>query len=149
MTTLYLFAQIAGTAVAFRTDEIEAVVRLKDLSPVPGAPDHVAGLSALRSRVLTVIDAAALVTGRPRDTACLPETEAHAIICDVSGHSYGILVDLVDDVGTIETPPAPVCGRVEPAWQPHVRTTVEWEGQLRFLLPVAGLLEHCHAPQTA
>lgn len=148
MSDLYLFARIAGTAVAVRTDEIEAVVRLTDLSPVPGVPDHVAGLSALRSRVLTVIDAAILVTGR-RTPDALPEAERYAIMCDVSGHSYGILVDSVDDVGTVEIPPAPICGRVEPAWQPHVRAAIEWEGEPRFLLSVTGLLESCSIPQMA
>jgi len=151
MNDLYLFARIAGTPVAVRTGEIEAVVRLNDLSPVPGVPGHVAGLSALRSRVLTVIDAAALITGRSRgqDDENAPEQERYAIMCDVSGHSYGILVDSVDDVGTMETPPMPICGRVEPVWQPYAQATLEWEGEPRFLLSMSTLLDHCHGPQMA
>ena len=43
------------------TGEVEAVVKLTDISPVPGMGAHVAGLSALRSRVLTIIDVAALI----------------------------------------------------------------------------------------
>ncbi len=50
---LFLFATIAGTPVAVRANEIEAVVRLGDIVPIQRVPDHVRGLAALRSRVLT------------------------------------------------------------------------------------------------
>ena len=63
MNQLYLFATLAGTRIAVETREVEAVVKLTDISPVPGMGAHVAGLSALRSRVLTVIDVAALIAG--------------------------------------------------------------------------------------
>ena len=149
MSDLYLFARIAGTAVAVCTDEIEAVVRLRDLSPVPGVPDHVAGLSALRSRVLTVVDASALVTGRRHEGRDRPEAERYAIMCDVSGHSYGILVDGVDDIGMVDTPPMPICGRVEPEWQPYASGVIEQDGQPHFILSVTSMLDHCHVPQVA
>ncbi|HKY82111.1 MAG TPA: chemotaxis protein CheW, partial [Sphingobium sp.] len=55
MNRLYLFAMLAGTRIAVETREVEAVVKLTDISPVPSAGAHVAGLSALRSRVLTII----------------------------------------------------------------------------------------------
>ena len=65
MDNLYLFAILAGTRVAVEAGEVEAVVKLTDISPVPGMGAHVAGLSALRSRVLTIVDVAAIVHGQP------------------------------------------------------------------------------------
>lgn len=150
MSSLYLLARVAGTAVAILTDEIEAAVRLKDIAPVPGVPAHVAGLSALRSRVLTVVDAAALITG---ESARCPSPAAdaghYAVVCDVGGHSYGILVDSVDDIVAIDTPPLPLCGRIDKAWEPHARAVIEQDGQSRFVLSVAALLDQCTVAQAA
>ncbi|MGE4408943.1 MAG: chemotaxis protein CheW [Sphingobium sp.] len=147
MKDLYLFARIAGTAVALCVDEIEAVVRLKGLSRVSGVPDHVAGLSALRSRVLTVIDASALVTGRRHAGRDCPEAERYAVMCDRSGHSYGILVDGVDDIGTVAAAAMPVCGRIGAEWAPYARGVIEREGSPHFLLSAADLLDQGPVPQ--
>lgn len=149
MKDLYLFARIAGTAVALCADEIEAVVRLKGLSRIPGLPDHIAGLSALRSRVLTVIDASALITGRRHVGRDCPEAERYAVMCDLSGHSYGILVDGVDDIGTVAAAAMPVCGRIETEWTPYARGVIEREGNPHFLLSAADLLDHGPVPQMA
>jgi len=149
MSTLYLFARIAGTAVALRTDEIEAVVRLKEVSPVPGVPPHVAGLSALRSRVLTVVDAATLIMGAASAAPPWPDTGRYAVMCDVGGHSYGLLVDGVDDIAAIATPPLPLCGRVDRAWEPHAQGVVENDGRSHFILSIARLLDQCGSAQAA
>ena len=56
MNELLLIVSIAGSRVALPAAAVESVVELDALISVPRAPDHLAGLSALRSRVLTVID---------------------------------------------------------------------------------------------
>ena len=56
MNELLLIVTIAGERVALPAAAVESVVELDTLIPVPRAAPHVAGLSALRSRVLTVID---------------------------------------------------------------------------------------------
>ena len=67
MADLLLVVRLAGRRVAFPAAEVEGVVELEGLTPAPGAAPHVAGLSALRSRVLTVIDGlAALEAGQGR-----------------------------------------------------------------------------------
>ena len=55
MNELLLIVTIAGQRVALPAAAVESVVELDTLIPVPRAACHVAGLSALRSRVLTVI----------------------------------------------------------------------------------------------
>ncbi len=151
MNGLYLFAHIAGTAVAISTDEVDAVVRLHDLSPVPGVPGHVAGLAALRSRVLTIIDVAALVRGEQASNATRPacDGERHAIVCEIGGHGYGIVVDRVDDIQTVESAPLPVCGRIDPAWQAYAKGVIESGGQSYFVVTLASFLETCLAAQAA
>jgi purine-binding chemotaxis protein CheW len=56
MNELLLIVTIAGERVALSRRRGRIVVELDTLIPVPRAAPHVAGLSALRSRVLTVID---------------------------------------------------------------------------------------------
>lgn len=145
MNTLYLFAHIAGTGVAISTDEVDAVVRLHELSRVPGVPGHVAGLAALRSRVLTIIDAGALVRGVPQ----AHDGESHAIVCEIGGHGYGILVDRVDDIQTVEAAPLPICGRIDPAWHSYAKGVIESAGQSYFLVTLASFLESCLTAQAA
>lgn len=151
MIGLYLFARIAGTGVAISTDEIDAVVRLRELSPVPGVASHVAGLSALRSRVLTIIDAAALVSGKKSALSISDDSEevCHAIVCEIGGHGYGILVDGVDDIQTVESAPVPICGRIDPVWQSYAQGVIEADGQSYFLITLSGFLDSCLSTQAA
>ena len=149
MSGLYLFARIAGMSVAIRTDEIEAVVRLQELSPVPGVPGHVAGLSALRSRVLTILDAAAQITGHVTSEADGGSVERYAIVCGISGHSYGILVDGVDDIRTVSASPTPVYGKISPEWQPYASGVIEDEGKPYFIVRLTSFLDNNMAVQAA
>ena len=51
MNELLLIVSIANERVALPAAAVESVVELESLIPVPRAGPHVAGLSALRSRV--------------------------------------------------------------------------------------------------
>lgn len=93
-TPLHLLCRIGKTAVALAADQIEAVVKVDQIVPVPGAPPCVRGLAAIRSRLLTLIDTASLVG----------EKSAHPTymaILTVAGHGYGLLLDGIDDVAEI------------------------------------------------
>lgn len=137
MNQLYLFATLAGTRVAVATREVEAVVRLTDISPVPGMGAHVAGLSALRSRVLTIIDVAALIRGRPTPD----EQRGLAIIAAISGHSYGLMLDAVHDICQVPEGELPLRGQIDTAWAPFARGLVEHEGQPHLLVSLSGFIE--------
>lgn len=137
MDRLYLFATLAGTRIAVETGEVEAVVKLTDISPVPAMGAHVAGLSALRSRVLTVIDVAALVRG----IASPHEERPLAIIANISGHSYGLMVDGVSDICRVPEGELPLRGQIDPAWVPYARALVEHDGQPWLLVSLAGFIE--------
>jgi purine-binding chemotaxis protein CheW len=137
MDHLHLLASIAGERVAFDATTVESVVEIDALTPVPRAPMHVAGLAALRSRVLTVIDThAALGLAAIERRPLMP-----AIIAMVDGHLYGLLVDSIDDVAPLAAPPAPIRGRLSPGWSRVAPLGVEHEGTLILLIDPAALIE--------
>jgi purine-binding chemotaxis protein CheW len=105
MTELLLIVTIAGERVALRTAAVESVVELDALIPVPRAAPHVAGLSALRSRVLTVIDCVrSLELGASNCSSGIRE----AAVVELDGHHYALIVDLVEDVVEALSEPSPV-----------------------------------------
>lgn len=137
MKQLHLFAILAGTRVAIAAEEVEAVVRLTDISPVPGLGARVAGLSALRSRVLTVIDVTALLYGTPAPA----EKRELAIISDIGGHSYALMVDEVSDICRAPGGTLPLRGQLDSVWKPYARAVVEHEGLPWLLVSPSGFLE--------
>lgn len=129
MADLLLIASLAGRRIAFPASDVEAVVELEGLTPAPGAASHVAGLSALRSRVLTVIDGlASLEFGRSGETGL-----GQAIIVPSGGHTYALLVDDVEDVVEAAGPPAPVNAPLGAGWDRVALGMIEAESEL-FLL---------------
>jgi len=131
--SLVLVLTLAGQRVALLAEEMEAVVEIEAIAPVPGAARHVAGLAALRSRVLTVIDGRASIglgaAEKPRD----------AVVAVVEGHPYALLVDAVEDVveaGDIR----PLAAAAGPGWSRVARGAVEAEGDLMLLLDLAALV---------
>lgn len=128
MTELLLIARLAGRRIAFPAADVEAVVELEGLSPAPRAAPHVAGLSALRSRVMTVIDGlAALEAGRTEGPG------RDAIVVPSGGHTYALLVDEVEDVIEASTTPTPARAPLGHGWDRVSLGMVEAEGEL-FLL---------------
>jgi purine-binding chemotaxis protein CheW len=98
MEDLYLVAEIAGSRVAIKSYMVESVVRIGDIVPVPKSSSNVAGLVALRSRVLTLIDCQCSITGKSK----VPIMGDLAVISEINGHFYGLLVDSAKDAITIK-----------------------------------------------
>ena len=120
MNELLLVVTIAGERVAFPAAAVEAVVELDTLIPVPRAAPHVAGLSALRSRVLTVIDCVrSLELG---DTDCSDGIREAAVV-ELEGHHYALIVDLVEDVVEALSDTTPVRAAMERGWVASVRAS--------------------------
>jgi len=129
MAELLLIARLAGRRIAFPAADVEAVVELDGITPAPRAAGHVAGLSALRSRVLTVIDGlASLGFGRSGQAGLV-----EAIVVPSGGHTYALLVDEVEDVVEAAGPPVPVNAPLGAGWDRIALGMVEAEGEL-FLL---------------
>lgn len=131
--SLFLFASIADVPIAVRASEVEAVVRLGDIVPIPLVQAHVRGLAALRSRVLTVIDMEARIFGK----GGLDGSASLAIVADIAAHSYGFLVDSVSDICLAPEEAQPVHGRIDPVWAPYASGIVERKGRSHLLVTLS------------
>jgi purine-binding chemotaxis protein CheW len=136
MNELLLIVTIAGSRVAFPAAKVESVVELDALSPVPRAAAHVAGLSALRSRVLTVIDCQRSLELGSTDLEGLRE----AAVVEVDGHHYALTVDAVEDVVEALSDPQPVRAAMEAGWERVGLGMVETEEGPLLLVDIDGLI---------
>lgn len=136
MTGMMLVVRMADEIVALAADAIESVVEIDAINPVPLAPPHIAGLAALRSRVLTVIDSRAAL-GCVRAAAA---DACSAVIVPVNGHPYGIVVDEVLDVATPDAEPEPLRAPVDGIWSAVASATVTIDGRLRLLVDPVRLI---------
>lgn len=130
MKELYLIAVIAGEQVAIPAEKIDSVVNVRESVPVPSAGPFIAGLFALRSRVLTLIDCQYFVTGEPAElTPGQP-----AIVVGIGGCSYGLLVDSVIDVIQTSVRPAHLPGQLPTGWNDIGTAILDIDGATYLLI---------------
>jgi purine-binding chemotaxis protein CheW len=142
MSSLLLVVTIGGQRVALPSDAVESVVELDTLIPVPRAAPHVAGLSALRSRVLTVIDCMrSLELGT---TECANGIREAAVV-ELDGHHYALIVDLVEDVVEALSDPTPMRAAMGEGWERVSAGLVETESGPLLLVDVAALIAGAEA----
>lgn len=136
MKQLFLLAQIAGTEIAICSCVVELVISVGDVVEIPGSDPTIAGLFALRSRVLTLIDSQFRVTGRKNK---VPHG-SFAVMVEIDNHIYGLIVDRVMDVIQIEEQAVSQISRVDPKWQSLVDNVVEVEGRVIMVVDPASLV---------
>lgn len=134
--TLYLIAELAGSRVAIESSLVESVVHVPDIVPAPMSDPSIAGIFALRSRVLTLIDTQFLVTGVQQ----LPQKGALAVVTEIGGHQYGLLVDKVHDVVPIKIEQAETTISAPPAWARYVAQVADHDGGLVMILETNALV---------
>jgi len=134
---LLLVVTIAGERVALPSAAVESVVELDALIPVPRAAPHVAGLSALRSRVLTVIDCMRALELGVTDCS---DGIREAVVVELDGHHYALLVDAVEDVVEALSEPSPVRAAMGPGWERISKGMVETESGPLLVVDVAALI---------
>lgn len=129
MENLYLIATIAGQPVAIRAAMVDSVVDLGPIAPAPLAPSHVAGLAALRSKVLTVICCECSL-----GLADTPSSTRRAVVVSIDGHYYGLLVGSIEDARIIDEAPRPIRARLEPGWTRVALGMLEYESEALLLI---------------
>jgi purine-binding chemotaxis protein CheW len=131
---LFLIAHVAGRAVAVPADQVDSVVDLGEIVPVPGAVRAVRGLAALRSRVVTVVD-----TGLALGLEPSPADVRRAIITRVEGHYYAVLVDALEDVAPFAS--HPVAGlSLRHGWAAVGTGLIERDGEPVLVIDLARLI---------
>lgn len=136
MNSLFLIVTIAGQRVVLPATMVESVVEIGEIEPVPLVAPHVAGLFALRSRVMTVIDSAASVGAVPSGS----RDQCEAVIVNCEGHGYAILVENVDDVIEIKAPVQPARAVLNPIWARVALGVIEVEGDALLVVDPAALV---------
>ena len=117
--------------------QVQEVLRISDIAPVPGAPEYVMGIINLRGNVVTVIDTRrrfGLMDAEPDDATRI-------VIVEAENQVVGILVDSVAEVvdlraSEIET--APNVGNDESS--KYIQGVCSRENELLILVDVNKLL---------
>jgi purine-binding chemotaxis protein CheW len=135
MDRLYLIASIGGQSIAIRAALVDSVVDIGPISPVPLAAPHIAGLAALRSRVLTTI-ACDRALGLPP----APRRSSRAVVVEVDGHHYGLLVDTIEDARVIDEAPRPIGIRMAAGWSRVAEGMMDFHGETLLLINPARLI---------
>lgn len=131
MNEMLLVVVLAGRRAVLPAIAVNSVIELGEVTPVPRSGAHVAGLAALRSRPLTLIDcAASLGVGHaPTDTRT-----CRAVVVEHEGHLYGLLVEAADDIVAAHSEPGALGADPGPGWSRVATGRVETEvGALPFL----------------
>ncbi len=126
MNQLFLLAEIAGVQIAIRSDNIESVVTVGEVVAVPRCDPVIAGLFALRSRVLTLVDCQYRISG---DRAAI-QKDALAIIATIGGQSFGLLVDKVFDVMTLAGDKVFPAMKLDEEWSLIVNELIDIDGRM-------------------
>ena len=137
MENLFLVVEFAGERVAIPSHEVESVVRVENIVSVPGASPVIAGLFALRSRVLTLIDTQYLVTQESRPV----NKGDFCVVTEIDGHPYGLIVDRVEDVVTVSQEDLMHIGFANGKWRAVSKGMITHNDKLLLLLNSRSLVK--------
>jgi len=129
--------RLADEVYGINVMQVQEVLRVTEIAPVPGAPHYVLGIINLRGNVVTVIDT--------RIRLGLPTAEVtdstRIVIIETARHVVGMLVDCVAevvDVATSEVESAPNVGSDESA--NYIQGVASRENELLILVDLNKLL---------
>ena len=78
-----------------------------------------------------------------------PERRDLAIIANISGHSYGLMVDGVSDICHVAQGERLLQGQLDPVWASYARAVVDHEGHPHLLISLAGFIDAGAVAQAA
>ncbi|WP_017942254.1 MULTISPECIES: chemotaxis protein CheW [unclassified Thioalkalivibrio] len=108
-TAPYVTFSLADETYAIDVLQVQEVLKVTEIAPVPGVPDYILGIINLRGNVVTVIDARRRMGLEDRES----DEASRIVIIDVDNQNVGILVDSVSEVVRISpdsVEPAPEVG---------------------------------------
>lgn len=117
--------------------QVQEVLRVTEISPVPGAPNHVLGIINLRGNVVTVLDARNRFGLPPKET----DDASRIIVVDAFDKVIGLLVDNVSEVAYLpnyQIESAPNVGTDD--GNKFVSGVSNWEGELLIMVDLSKLI---------
>jgi purine-binding chemotaxis protein CheW len=136
MQNLYLIAIVAGKRVAIEAQCVESVVKVGEVISVPHTDPVVAGLYALRSRVMTLIDCQYRITGATLGTL----GQELAVIATVGVCQYGFLVEKVIDVATPACPTIQSLPQQIGVWSEFISGVIDMDGEPVMVMNIEKLV---------
>lgn len=136
MNDLLVMAQIASRRCAIHAQEVESVIEIGAITPVPRAPDFISGITAMRSQALTVIDCRRTMGFDPEQFAL----DHRAIVVAVGGYSYALRIDMIEDITTGADMANPVPGGFGREWSRVARGLIETRVGPALLLDLPALI---------
>ncbi len=136
-TVQWVTFRLADETYGINVMQVQEVLRVSEIAPVPGAPHYVLGIINLRGNVVTVIDTRirlGLTTSEMTDATRI-------VIIETARHVVGILVDCVAevvDVATSEVESAPNVGSDESA--NYIQGVASRDNELLILVDLNKLL---------
>ena len=103
---LVLLFRAGGERASVRASDVQKVTPVAHVSRLPRLPAVVAGITQHRGRVITVVDAAALLfQATPVFAAGAPTAESRLLILERPVRRIGLLVDGVDEIESVRLGP--------------------------------------------
>ncbi len=133
---LLVIIQIAGRRCALGALEVNSVIEIGTITPVPRAPHWITGITALRSQALTVIDCRRAL-GLPSEDW---PTDHRAVAVADGGHAYALLVDSIEDITTAAGEVGQVPGGFGAEWSRIAVGMIETLAGPALLLDLGALL---------
>ena len=133
---LLVIVQIAGRRCALRALDVKSVIEVAAVTPIPRAPAWIAGITALRSQALTVIDCRRAIGLMEGDW---PADHRAAVVAE-GGHSYALLVDGIEDITTSVGEAGQVPGGFGPHWSRIALGMIETMAGPALLVDLPALL---------
>ncbi len=113
---LFVIVQIAGRRCALSALDVKSVIELGVITPVPRTPEYIAGITALRSQALTVIDCRLALGLQGEAAGQIWPTDNRAAVVAEGGHAYALMVDTIEDITTAVGEPGQIPGGFGAEW---------------------------------
>ena len=138
ITATVVLIEVAGRLIAVPALDVSAVIELDRIVPTPGAPDHVTGLAAMRSRAITVIDVRRAVGIK---SAVELDSHSRFPVVEIDGQGYALACDRVVDIAQPRNAPGPVPPGVGREWQAIATGCVEMPSAPALLIDLEKLVD--------
>lgn len=133
----YVTFRLEDETYGINVMQVQEVLRVTEIAPVPGAPHYVLGIINLRGNVVTVIDTRERLGLGAKDM----DESTRIVIIEVDKQVVGILVDAVAEVVNLhasEIESAPSVGNDESS--KYIQGVASRDGELLILVDLNKLL---------
>lgn len=130
--------QLADQEYAFRIEQIQEIVILKQVTRTPQVPDFVEGVSNLRGSIIPIINLRRLFALEPKPH----DAETRTIVVNVGPRTMGCTVDMVSQVMRIpEESIQPAPETITAGGAHYIAGFARHNGRLTILLDIDELLD--------